>query len=104
VVCYALTLVYKLVVPGRLVFLLMPCHIYAAALLFLIFTDRHSRTVQRVAYVTLCLNWGTWLAMGSPDTRDLIMFGEVRGRGGVSTALCHPRSHRVVGMCVGAVV
>lgn len=76
VVCYIATWAYKLVMPGRLVFLLMPCHIHAGVTIYLILAERHSPFNNRVAYVALCLAWGTWLAMATPDTRDLNLPGE----------------------------
>ena len=73
VVGYCATVAYKLAIPGRLPYLLMPCHLHTKTLLYLSFTGAASRVNNKVHFVSLCLNWGTWLALASPDTRSLTL-------------------------------
>jgi hypothetical protein len=73
VLMYAMTLYYKFVIPGRLPFLLMPCHLHTKALLFCMFSNARKDATNKLHYVALCMNWGTWLALTSPDTKSMVM-------------------------------
>ncbi|RYG50221.1 hypothetical protein EON67_05685, partial [archaeon] len=77
VLCYMGTLFYKSTLLGRVAFLLMPCHLHTKGLLYLSFTTARSSFNNKLAFIVLCLNWGTWLALALPDTADLKMPLEV---------------------------
>jgi hypothetical protein len=76
-VLYCMTVYYKLALPGRLPFMLMPCHLHSIALLYCIFSDARKEVTNKVSYIALCLMWGTLLALIAPDMDGLDQIFEV---------------------------
>lgn len=69
-ICFCAIIYYKTVIPNRWGYLLMPCHIQNAILVYLSFAPRASRTSAALWTISLYTYFGTFLALALPDTRN----------------------------------
>lgn len=69
-ICFCAIIYYKTAVPKRWAFLLMPCHIQNAFLVYLSFAPRRGRVSAFLWAVSLYTYFGTFLALLLPDTRN----------------------------------
>lgn len=68
------TLIYKSM-KGHIIYLLQPCHIQNAILVYLAFN--RGQTASKLFHLYSTTLYGAWLALLTPDLRGLDLYGEV---------------------------